>query len=165
MEEKKMAQVKTNAMRILDKKKIHYNVITYDNQDGKIDGISVAHKIGKDPQLVYKTLVTQGNSGNIYVFVVPVEAELDLKKAAKVTGEKNVALVPVKDIQKLTGYIRGGCSPIGMIKSYPTFIDASASQFEQIVVSGGKIGVQIELSVEDLQSVTEAVLQEVVKKQ
>ncbi len=160
-----MAQVKTNAMRILDKKKIHYNVITYDNQDGKIDGISVAHKIGKDPQLVYKTLVTQGNSGNIYVFVVPVEAELDLKKAAKVTGEKNVALVPVKDIQKLTGYIRGGCSPIGMIKSYPTFIDASASQFEQIVVSGGKIGVQFELSVEDLQSVTEAVLQEVVKKQ
>jgi Cys-tRNA(Pro)/Cys-tRNA(Cys) deacylase len=158
-----MAKVKTNAMRVLDKNMIPYNVITYDSQDGKIDGISVADKIGKDPQEVYKTLVTQGRSGNIYVFVIPVEAELDLKKAAQATGEKNVALVPMKDIQKLTGYIRGGCSPIGMIKPYPTFIDSSASQFEQIVVSAGKIGVLIELSVEALQSVTEAVLQEVVK--
>jgi Cys-tRNA(Pro)/Cys-tRNA(Cys) deacylase len=158
-----MAKVKTNAMRILDMKKIHYNVITYDSQHGKIDGISVAYNIGKDPQLVYKTLVTQGNSGNIYVFVIPVESELDLKKAAQVTGEKKVEMVPVKDIQKLTGYVRGGCSPIGMKKLYPTFIDSSASQLEHIVVSGGKIGVQIELSVEALQSVTEAALQEVVK--
>ncbi|HZG58915.1 MAG TPA: Cys-tRNA(Pro) deacylase [Anoxybacillus sp.] len=158
-----MAKVKTNAMRVLDKNMIPYNVITYDSQDRKIDGISVAHKIGKDPQAVYKTLVAQGNSGNIYVFVIPVESELDLKKAAQATGEKNVALVPMKDIQKLTGYIRGGCSPIGMKKLYPTFIDSSASQFEHIIVSGGKIGVLIELSVEALQSVTEAALQEVVK--
>jgi Cys-tRNA(Pro)/Cys-tRNA(Cys) deacylase len=158
-----MAKVKTNAMRILDKNKIHYNVISYDGQLEKIDGISVAHKIGKDPRLVYKTLVTQGNSGNIYVFVIPVESELDLKKAAQVTGEKKIEMVPVKDMQKLTGYIRGGCSPIGMKKLYPTFIDSSASQLEHIVVSGGKIGVQIELSVEALQSVTEAALQEVVK--
>jgi Cys-tRNA(Pro)/Cys-tRNA(Cys) deacylase len=158
-----MAKVKTNAMRVLDKNMIPYNIITYDSQDGKIDGISVAHKIGKDPQSVYKTLVAQGNSGNIYVFVIPVESELDLKKAAQATGEKNVALVPMKDIQKLTGYIRGGCSPIGMKKLYPTFIDSSASQFEHIIVSGGKIGVLIELSVEALQSVTEAALQEVVK--
>ncbi|WP_183254071.1 Cys-tRNA(Pro) deacylase [Anoxybacteroides tepidamans] len=158
-----MVQAKTNAMRILDKKKISYNVIVYDSHDGKIDGMSVAHKIGKDLQCVYKTLVAQGSSGSIYVFVIPVQSELDLKKAAKVTGEKNVALVPMKDIQKLTGYIRGGCSPIGMVKPYPTFIDSSASQLDEIVVSGGKIGVLIELSVEDLQSVTEAVLQEVVK--
>ncbi|KYD06855.1 Cys-tRNA(Pro) deacylase [Saccharococcus caldoxylosilyticus] len=158
-----MAKEKTNAMRVLDQKVIPYNVMTYDSQDGRINGISVAQKIGKDPQLVYKTLVTQGNSGNIYVFVIPVESELDLKKAAKITGEKNVALAPMKEIQKLTGYIRGGCSPIGMVKSYPTFIDSSASQLEQIIVSGGKIGVLIELSVRDLQNVTEATFQEVVK--
>jgi Cys-tRNA(Pro)/Cys-tRNA(Cys) deacylase len=158
-----MSKVKTNAMRILDNNNIHYNVITYDGQLGKIDGISVAQQIGKDPQVVFKTLVTQGNSGNIYVFVIPVESELDLKKAAKVAGEKNVQLVAVNDIQKLTGYIRGGCSPVGMKKHYPTFIDSSASQLEHIVVSGGKIGVQIELSVEDLKSVTEAVLEDVTK--
>ncbi|WP_374719067.1 Cys-tRNA(Pro) deacylase [Parageobacillus toebii] len=158
-----MAKEKTNAMRVLDKKMIPYNVITYDSRDGRIDGMSVVQKIGKDPQLVYKTLVTQGNSGNIYVFVIPVESELDLKKAAKITGEKNVALVPPKDIQKLTGYVRGGCSPIGMIKHYPTFIDSSASQVDHIIVSGGKIGVSIELSVKDLQSVTEATFQDVVK--
>jgi Cys-tRNA(Pro)/Cys-tRNA(Cys) deacylase len=163
LEGRKMAKEKTNAMRVLDKKMIPYNVITYDSQDGKIDGISVVQKIGKDPQLVYKTLVTQGTSGNIYVFVIPVESELDLKKAAKITGEKNVALVPMKDIQKLTGYIRGGCSPIGMIKRYPTFIDSSASQAERIIVSGGKIGVLMELSVKDLQSITEATFHEVVK--
>jgi Cys-tRNA(Pro)/Cys-tRNA(Cys) deacylase len=160
---RKMAKVKTNAMRVLDKNMIPYKVITYDSQDGKIDGISVAQKIGKDLQFVYKTLVTKGNSGNIYVFVIPVEAELDLKKAAQVTGEKNIALVPMTDIQKLTGYIRGGCSPIGMKKLYPTVIDSSASQFDHIVVSGGKIGVLIELNVKALQSVTEAILQEVVK--
>ncbi|GLH63789.1 Cys-tRNA(Pro) deacylase [Parageobacillus sp. G301] len=158
-----MATEKTNAMRVLDKKMIPYNVFTYDSQDGRIDGISVAQKIGKDPQLVYKTLVTQGKSGNVYVFVIPVESELDLKKAAKITGEKNVALVSPKDIQKLTGYVRGGCSPIGMIKHYPTFIDSSASQVDHIIVSGGKIGLLIELSVEDLQSITEATFHEVVK--
>lgn len=155
---------KTNAMRILDQKKIHYNVITYDGQLDKIDGISVAHQIGKDPQSVYKTLVTQGNSGNIYVFVIPVEQELDLKKAARLTNEKKIEMVPVKDIQKFTGYIRGGCSPIGMKNLYPTFIEASASQLQHIVVSGGKIGMQIELCLKDLQSVTEAKLHEVIKK-
>jgi Cys-tRNA(Pro)/Cys-tRNA(Cys) deacylase len=163
LEGRKMAKEKTNAMRVLDKKMIPYNVITYDSQDGRIDGISVVQKIGKDPQLVYKTLVTQGKSGNIYVFVIPVESELDLKKAAQITGEKNVALVPMKEMQKLTGYIRGGCSPIGMIKRYPTFIDSSASQAEHIIVSGGKIGVLMELSVKDLQSITEATFHEVVK--
>lgn len=158
-----MATEKTNAMRVLDEKMIPYHVITYNSEDGKIDGISVAQKIGREPQLVYKTLVTQGKSGNIYVFVVPVESELDLKKAAKITGEKNVALVPMKDIEKWTGYLRGGCSPIGMIKHYPTFIDSSASQIEHIIVSGGKVGLLIELKVEDLQRITEAVFYEVVK--
>ncbi|MFC3886340.1 Cys-tRNA(Pro) deacylase [Bacillus songklensis] len=158
-----MAQTKTNAMRLLDGKKIQYNVITYDNKDGKIDGISVASKIGKDVSLVYKTLVTQGSSRNLYVFVIPVEAELDLKKAAKAAGEKKIEMIPVKDIQKWTGYIRGGCSPIGMKKAYPTFIDKTASELETIVVSGGKIGIQIELPVEELQKVTEAELQDVIK--
>lgn len=158
-----MAPVKTNAMRILDGKKIAYQVMTYDNEDGKIDGVSVAHKIGKDPAMVYKTLVAQGSSRNIYVFVIPVEAELDLKKAAKAAGEKKVDMLPVKDIQKWTGYIRGGCSPVGMKKLYPTFIDEQASQLDAIIVSGGKIGVQVEVSVKDLQRVIEAAMADIMK--
>ncbi len=158
-----MAQGKTNAMRILDAKKLTYNVMTYNNDDGQIDGVSVAKKLGKDARLVYKTLVTQGQTKSLYVFVIPVEAELDLKKAAKAAGEKKLEMLPVKDIQKWTGYIRGGCSPIGMKKLYPTFIDASAAELSSIVVSGGKIGMQIELSVEDLQTVAEAVMHDVRK--
>ena len=138
-----MAKVKTNAIRILNAKKIAYEVLTYDNQDGKIDGVSVAGKIGKNPREVYKTLVSQGASKNIYVFVIPVEAELDLKKAAKAAGEKNVEMISVKDILKWTGYIRGGCSPIGMKKEYKTFLDESCLELENMVVSAGKIGVQI----------------------
>lgn len=153
-----MVQHKTNAMRILDVKKVAYSVFTYDNQDGEIDGISVAQKIGKDPKWVFKTLVAQGNSKNIYVFVIPVEAELDLKKAANVAREKKIEMLPVKDIQKWTGYIRGGCSPIGMKKAYSTFIDIAAQDCEAIIVSGGKIGMQIQLALADLQKVTEAVI-------
>lgn len=140
-----MAHVKTNAMRILEQKKIEYDIITYDSKDGKIDGISVSQKIGKAPKFVYKTLVLQGSSRNIYVFVLPVKEEIDLKKAAKTAGEKNVEMIPVKDILKWTGYIRGGCSPIGMKKSYKTFIDKSVLNIEKVIVSGGKIGVQMEL--------------------
>lgn len=158
-----MAQGKTNAMRMLDAKKMTYNVMTYNNDDGQIDGVSVAKKIGRDTRVVYKTLVTQGQTKSLYVFVIPVEAELDLKKAAKAAGEKKLEMLPVKDIQKWTGYIRGGCSPIGMKKLYPTFIDESAAEFSSIVVSGGKIGLQIELSVEDLQTVAEAVMHDVRK--
>jgi len=158
-----MAQGKTNAMRMLDAKKMTYNVMTYNNDDGQIDGVSVAKKIGRDTRVVYKTLVTQGQTKSLYVFVIPVEAELDLKKAAKAAGEKKLEMLPVKDIQKWTGYIRGGCSPIGMKKLYPTFIDASAAELSSIVVSGGKIGMQIELSVEDLQTVAEAVMHDVRK--
>ena len=158
-----MAQTKTNAMRILDAKKVPYEVMTYDNKDGNIDGVSVAQKVGKEVSSVYKTLVTQGSSRNLYVFVIPVEAELDLKKAAKAAGEKKIEMVPVKDIQKWTGYIRGGCSPVGMKKLYPTFIDQNASSLETIVVSGGKIGIQVELSVDDLKEVTSAVICGVIK--
>lgn len=150
-------------MRILDAQKVSYTVMTYNNEDGKIDGISVAHKVGKDPQQVYKTLVTQGSSRNLYVFVIPVGVELDLKKAAKAANEKKIEMIPVKDIQKWTGYIRGGCSPIGMKKHYQTFINETAKSLETIVVSGGKIGLQIELRLEDLQNVTEAVLQDIIK--
>ena len=158
-----MAQVKTNAMRILDAKKVSYEMLTYENKDGKIDGVSVAEKIGRDPVQVYKTLVAQGASRNIFVFVIPVTEELDLKKAAKAAGEKNIEMLPVKDIQKWTGYIRGGCSPIGMKKEYKTFIDENARQLGTIIVSGGKIGVQIVLDPVQLAEVTKADIVSLIK--
>ena len=142
-----MSNIKTNAMRILDHMKIDYNTITYDKSDDRIDGISVSEKIGREPKFVYKTLVTQGHSKNIYVFLLPVHKELDFKKAAKLAGEKNIDMIPVKDVFKFTGYIRGGCSPIGMKKNYKTFIDESALEIDNIIVSAGKIGVQVELQV------------------
>ncbi|MEH7548101.1 MULTISPECIES: Cys-tRNA(Pro) deacylase [Bacillaceae] len=158
-----MAQAKTNAMRILDAKKVEYEMLTYDHKDGKIDGISVAEKIGKEPKEVYKTLVAQGASKNIFVFVIPVAEELDLKKAAKAAGEKSMEMLPMKDIQKWTGYIRGGCSPIGMKKEYRTFLDESSRGLESMVVSAGKIGVQIVLAPNKLQEVTKAELTPVTK--
>lgn len=158
-----MSHVKTNAMRILDTKKTPYEVLTYENKDGKIDGISVAEKLGKNPQEVYKTLVVQGTSKNIFVFVIPVEAELDLKKAAKITGEKKVEMIPVKDIQKWTGYIRGGCSPIGMKKEYKTYLDKSCQTLTSMVVSGGKIGIQIVLSPQQLREITGAGIEDAIK--
>ncbi|GLB59146.1 Cys-tRNA(Pro)/Cys-tRNA(Cys) deacylase [Cytobacillus sp. NCCP-133] len=158
-----MAKGKTNAMRLLDAQKVDYELITYESQDGKIDGVSVAGKIGKDPNEVYKTLVAQGHSKQLFVFIIPVEGELDLKKAARAAGEKKVEMIPVKDIQKLTGYIRGGCSPVGMKKQYPSFVDAQASELEKIIVSGGKIGMQIELKVGGLQQVIGAKLEDLVK--
>lgn len=136
---------KTNAMRILDKNKKSYEIFTYDNEDGKIHGTAVAEKIGKSPDVVFKTLVSHSGP-NIYVFAIPVGEELDLKKAAKEAGEKKIEMLPVKDLQKFTGYVRGGCSPIGMKKLYPTFIHNSALQLEKIVVSAGKIGVQMEVN-------------------
>jgi Cys-tRNA(Pro)/Cys-tRNA(Cys) deacylase len=159
----KMAQTKTNAMRLLDAKKVSYDMYTYDNRDGKIDGISVAEKIGKDPKDVYKTLVTQGSSKQIYVFVVPVAEELDLKKAAKVSAEKRVEMIPVKDIHKWTGYIRGGCSPIGMKKEYQTFIDESCLLLDSIVVSAGKVGLQIEMTPTMLKDLTQAEITAIIK--
>ena len=154
---------KTNAMRILDQKYIGFNMNTYDSKDGKIDGISVAEKIGKDPATVYKTLVCQGSSGNYYVFVIPVAEELDLKKAARAADEKKVEMIAVRDIQKVTGYIRGGCSPVGMKKEYRTFIDSSADFLENIIVSGGRIGTQIELKVEEFREAVKAEIHDLTK--
>lgn len=144
-------QQKTNAMRILDSKKIQYNMYNYEVDDNHIDGISVAHKLGQDENMVFKTLVAQGNSKSFYVFAIPVAENLDMKKAAKAAGEKNVEMIHVKDINKVTGYIRGGCSPVGMKKLYPTFVHESGQSLDRIIVSGGKIGFQIELKPEDLQ--------------
>ncbi|MGG1660634.1 Cys-tRNA(Pro) deacylase [Brevibacillus sp. NRS-1366] len=158
-----MKQSKTNAMRILDKAKIDYQMLTYSADDGKIDGVSVAQKIGREAGAVYKTLIAQGASKGYYVFVIPVEAELDLKKAAKAVGEKKIEMIPVKDITNVSGYIRGGCSPIGMKKLFPTCLDESAQSRESIIVSGGSIGVQIEIAVVDLVNATKAQLADVSK--
>ncbi|MBD7910863.1 MULTISPECIES: Cys-tRNA(Pro) deacylase [Clostridium] len=144
---------KTNAMRLLEKSNIDYNIITYENKDGKIDGVAVAAKIGKDVNSVFKTLVTQGHSKELYVFVIPVSEELDLKKAAKAAGEKNVEMIHVKDINKYTGYIRGGCSPLAMKKLYKTFIHNSAKDLNSIVFSAGKIGLQIEANPLDIATI------------
>jgi len=140
-----MAEAKTNAMRMLDRGRIPYAVHTYDHSDGKIDGVSVAAKVGQDPERVYKTLVTRGSGGGYFIFVIPVALELDLKKAAKAVGEKSVSMIRVDEINKVTGYIRGGCSPVGMKKQYPTVFDSRAGSLPAIVVSGGRIGTQIEL--------------------
>ncbi|HHD2591111.1 TPA: Cys-tRNA(Pro) deacylase [Clostridium perfringens] len=148
-------KLKTNAMRILDSKKVPYEMLSYESEDGKIDGISVAHKIGVDEKNVFKTLVAQGTSKELYVFVIPVAEELDLKNAAKIAGEKKVEMIAVKDIMKYTGYIRGGCSPIGMKKNYKTFIHESAEDLDFIIFSAGKIGHQIKMNPKDLVSVVE----------
>ncbi|MBS1381840.1 MAG: Cys-tRNA(Pro) deacylase [Oscillospiraceae bacterium] len=149
-----MAQAKTNAQRMLEKEKIPYLAHTYETEDGHIDGVSVAHKMGIDPAVVFKTLVTRGASRGIYVFVVPVALELNLKAAARAVGEKSVEMIAVKEITPLTGYIRGGCSPIGMKKHYPTVVDESARLLERMIVSAGRIGDQIELAPGDLQKAT-----------
>ena len=154
---------KTNAMRILDKNKIEYNSLTYDASDGHIDGAAVAEKTGQDPKTVYKTLVTMGNSKNLYVFVLPVLEELDLKKGAKVSGEKKIEMIHVKDINKLTGYIRGRCSPIGMKKQYKTFIQKDALNLEKIVFSGGKIGLQIEMNPKDIEKAIRVEFEDIIK--
>ena len=140
---------KTNAMRILDTKKIPYTTHTYEC-DEFIDAIQIADMLGLPYEKVYKTLVTQGSSKNYYVFVIPIAEELDMKKAARSVGEKSVAMLHVKDINAVTGYIRGGCTAIGMKKQYVTRIEQSAQKLEKIIVSGGKPGMQLELTPQDL---------------
>ncbi len=155
MKEKTMAkQVKTNAVRLLDGQKIGYQLYEYQAPDGFLDGISVANSIGFPVERVYKTLVTQGASKEYYVCVIPVAEELDLKKAAKYFGEKKLEMIPAKDITKITGYIKGGCSPVGMKKPFQTAIHSAAAEQETIVVSAGKVGMQMEVKVEDLQTAT-----------
>ena len=145
----KNKEIKTNAMRILEKEKIPFTHYTYEC-DEFIDGCQIADKLSLPYEKVYKTLVTEGNSRNYFVFVIPVAEELDLKKAAKSVGEKSVSMVHVKDINAITGYIRGGCTAIGMKKQYVTRLDDTARGQETIIVSGGRIGSQIELKPEDL---------------
>lgn len=142
--------IKTNAMRILESAGISYTPHTYQSDDGLIDGVSVAKKLGIEVEQVFKTLVTVAKSGSYYVFDIPVNAELNLKKAAAAVGEKSVEMIAVKDINKVTGYIRGGCSPIGMKKEYKTVIDETAILFDTICISAGKIGYQVELNPENL---------------
>lgn len=148
-------ELKTNAMRILDKKKIKYEYQTYECEEF-IDGITVADQMGLPHERVYKTLVTVGKGGGHFVFVIPIEAELDLKKAAKAAGEKSVQMLHVKDITAVTGYIRGGCTAVGMKKLFPTFIQETAAALDYIYVSGGKQGMQIKLSPEDLKNAVQA---------
>ena len=151
----KAKEIKTNAMRILETKKIPYTAHTYEC-DEFIDGRQIADMLNLPHEKVYKTLVTQGNSKNYYVFVIPIAEELDMKKAAKSVGEKSVAMLHVKDINAVTGYIRGGCTAIGMKKQYVTRIEQSAQNLEKIIVSGGKLGMQLELSPQDLANAANA---------
>ena len=140
---------KTNVMRVLDSKKIKYTSHEYE-PDATMTGEEIAGILGENPDKVFKTLVTQAKSGQYYVFVVPVNAELDLKKAAKSAGEKAVSMIKQKELLPLTGYVHGGCSPVGMKKRFPTFIHNSAADYEKMYVSAGKVGYQVELSPEDL---------------
>ncbi|MGN0204758.1 MAG: Cys-tRNA(Pro) deacylase [Coprococcus sp.] len=146
-------EVKTNAMRILDKNKITYELKTYECNEF-IDGIHIADQLGQPYERMFKTLVTVGKSKNYFVFVIPVDQELDLKAAARTVGEKNIEMIHVKDIQSITGYIRGGCTPVGMKKQYPTVIHETAQNFDTITISGGRIGTQIILNPQDLIKVT-----------
>ena len=145
-----MAEIKTNAMRILDRKKIPYQHYSYPSDGEHVDGLTVAAAIGQPLERVYKTLVTMGKSGGHYVFMVPVAKELHLKKAAAAVGEKSLAMIPQKELLPLTGYVHGGCSPIGMKKQFPTVIDASAPEEGTIFFSGGRIGLQIETTLQAL---------------
>lgn len=140
---------KTNVMRLLDQKKIDYKSYTYDSSKA-ISGMEVASILGEDPNKTFKTLVTISSSKNYYVFMVPVNNELDLKKAASSVNEKNIEMIKSKDLLSLTGYIHGGCSPILMKKQFKTVIDISAKNYETIIFSAGKIGYQVELSLENL---------------
>ncbi|MFJ7185625.1 Cys-tRNA(Pro) deacylase [Lysinibacillus xylanilyticus] len=154
----KAKHAKTNAIRLLEQQKIQFEVIEYETGDGQVDGISVAEKIGHPVSRVFKTLVAKASAQKLFVFVIPVAEELDLKAAAKVVGEKKIDMLPVKELLGYTGYVRGGCSPVGMKKLYPTVINASAQEQGKIIVSAGKIGMQIHLQLDDLVTVTKAKL-------
>ena len=147
----KQKEEKTNVMRVLEQKKIPYQAHTYEHEEGvAVDGVTVARSLGQDPECVFKTLVARGASKGIYVFCIPVAENLDLKKAASAVGEKSIEMVAVKEINALTGYVRGGCSPIGMKKDYPTVFHETAEIVDTIMVSAGKIGYQVELAPQSL---------------
>ena len=163
MAKHKDKEVKTNAMRILDKNKIFYETINYEC-DEFIDGLHTAEKTGAPVEQSFKTLVMEGKSGGYYVFVVPIEKEVDRKAAAKAVGEKAVDMIHVKDILKITGYVRGGCSPLGMKKPYPVVFDASAGGFEEIYVSGGRVGLTLKVPLAALLKVTNGKLADITMK-
>ena len=143
----KQKEEKTNVMRLLEQKGVPYTPHTYPHEEGvAVDGVTAARAMGQDPETVFKTLVARGSSKGIYVFVIPVAVNLDLKKAARSVGEKSIEMVHVKEINALTGYIRGGCSPLGMKKQYPTVFHETAEILDTVVVSAGKIGYQVELA-------------------
>lgn len=153
----KNKEEKTNVMRLLEQKKVAYTAHTYPH-DGETapDGVTVARSMGQDPARVFKTLVARGASGGYYVFDIPVAESLDLKKAAKVVGEKSIAMLPQKELLPLTGYVHGGCSPVGMKKLFPTVLHASAEALETIIVSAGKIGYQVEVDPKALAALVRA---------
>lgn len=158
-----MKTAKTNAMRILDTSKIAYEVHSYPHGKEAVDGIHVAKLLHQDPAKVFKTLICISNQKAYYVFVIPVAYELDLKKCAKAVHEKSVEMIPVKDIMKVSGYIRGGCSPIGMKKQYPTILHESCLNYDTIIFSGGKIGLQIEMDPNELRSLIQANTSDIIK--
>ena len=155
-------ELKTNAMRMLDRMKIPYEYETYECEDFT-DGIETADKLGYDHALVYKTLVTTGKSGEHYVFVIPIEAEIDFKKAAKAVGEKSLEMLHLKNLTKVTGDVRGGCTAIGMKKQFPTVIQKDAEELTQMHVSGGKLGMQLKLAPADLKKAAKAQFADVIR--
>ena len=157
MPDKKAKPEKTNVMRLLDRKKAVYTAHWY-GDTGAVSGAEVAAVLGIDPARMFKTLVTRAGSGAHYVFLVPVRGELDLKKAAKAVGEKSIAMLPAKELLPLTGYVHGGCSPIGMKKLFPTVVDASAATFDTVLFSAGKIGYQVETSLAELKKLVDFTL-------
>jgi len=148
---------KTNAVRLLETAGIQFSTCEYNTLNGDVSGVGVATKLGKEPECVFKTLVTEGKDRGVYVFVIPSNVELDLKKAAKAAGEKYVEMIKARDLEPKTGYVHGGCSPIGMKKQFPTYIDETAQMHETILISGGRIGLQIELNPDSLGDITNAV--------
>ena len=154
---------KTNAMRILESENINFEIIEYSTKDG-IGGVDVAEKLGEDKNRVFKTLVTEAKDGEHYVFVVPVSSELDLKKAAKASDSKKIEMIPQKKLLPLTGYVHGGCSPVGMKKSFKTFIDSSAEDLDFFYVSGGKVGMQIKVNPKELISALDGEFSDIKKE-
>lgn len=153
-------ELKTNAIRFLEKQKAEFEFVTYESE-GFMDGVSVAQKLGQPLELTYKTLVAYGKSRQYYVFVIPVAKELDMKKAAKAVSEKSVEMLHVKDLTAVTGYVRGGCSPIGMKKQFPTVIDISAAEHDHIMFSGGKLGMQIKMNPQKLAHIINAHMEDI----
>jgi len=154
--------VKTNAMRLLETAGIPFSAFEYDVSDGDISGVAVAKKMGQDPERVFKTLVTMGKNTGYNVFVIPGNMELDLKKAARTVGDKYIEMIKTRDLEPATGYVHGGCSPVGMKKQFPTFIDETAEMYETVYVSGGRVGLQLEVNPADLAKIAKAAFRDLV---